>query len=71
MYDEDWDEEQHLAEVAQQVKEGRKVLAMTVYAVQHGRRTPVQVREVIERSTNAIRRNRLVRTRWRRKLAVH
>jgi hypothetical protein len=71
MADEDFDEERLLAEVAGRLRAGRKALSMTVYTVRRGRRTPEQVRAVLERSTVAIRRNQLVRTRWTRLLAVH
>ena len=71
MANEDFDEERLLADVAERLRAGRKALSMTVYAVRHGRRTPEQVRAVLERSTVAIRRNQLVRTRWTRLLAVH
>ena len=71
MFEEDWEEQQQLAEAAERLKAGRRMLAMTVYAVQHGRRTPDQVREVMDRSSRAIQRNRIVRTRWTRRLAVH
>ena len=71
MADQDWDEEQHLAEVAEQLRAGRKRLSMTVYALQRKRRTPEEVRAVLERSLRAIRRNQLVRMRWHRHLAVH
>jgi hypothetical protein len=71
MYDEDSDEEEHLAEVTERLRAGRQVLSMTVYAVQHGRRTPEQVRDVVARAARAIHRNQLVRTRWHQRLAVH
>ena len=71
MADDDLDDEQHLAEVAERLRAGRKLLSMTVYAIQRKRRTPDQVRAVLERSLRAIRRNQLVRMRWNRKLAVH
>ncbi len=72
MCEEDWEEdEQYLAEVAERLKEGRQALSMAVYAVRHGRRTPDQVRRVIERASRAIQHNRMVRTRWTRLLAVH
>ena len=71
MSDEEWDEEQHLAEVVERLRAGRKLLSMTIYAIQRKRRTPDQVRAVLERSLGAIRRNQLVRMRWTRKLAVH
>jgi hypothetical protein len=71
MRDEEFDEERQLLEVAERLRTGRKALSMTVYAVRHGRRTPEQVRAVLARSTVAIRRNQLVRTRWTQRLAVH
>ena len=71
MKDENEDEQQHLAEVARRQAMSRKRLAMTVYAIQHGRRTPEQVGAVLDRASRAINRNELVRRRWRLHLAVH
>jgi hypothetical protein len=73
MADEDVDVEdpELLAEVVKRLRASRETLSMTVYTVRRGRRTPEQVRAVIERSAAAIRRNQLVRTRWTRLLAVH
>ena len=64
-------DEARLAEAAARLKAGRQLLSMTVYAIQHGRRTPDQVRAVIERSSRAIRLNQIVRSRWMQLLAVH
>jgi hypothetical protein len=70
MYDE-YEEEQHLVEATQRLREGRKLLAMTVYTIQHRRRTPVQVRAVLDRASRAIRRSELVRARRKTEVAVH
>ena len=71
MYDDEQEDAQDLADVAQRLRLGRKRLAMTVYTIQHGRRTPEQVRAVLDRAERAIHRNRLVRRRWTPRLAVH
>ena len=68
---EDRDATRRLAEAATRLREGRQLLSMTVYAIQHGRRTPDQVRAVLDRSSRAIRRNQIVRSRWTQLLAVH
>jgi hypothetical protein len=67
----DRDDARRLAEAAARIREGRQLLSMTVYAIQRGRRTPDQVRAVLDRSTRAIRRNQIVRRRWTQLLAVH
>ena len=67
----DRDDLRRLAEAAARLKEGRQLLSMTVYAIQHGRRTPDQVRGVLDRSSRAIRRNQIVRSRWTQLHAVH
>ena len=71
MDDDEQDEAQHLAEVAHRLRLGRTRLAMTIYTLQHGRRTPEQVGAVLDRAQRAINRNRLVRRRWTPQLAVH
>lgn len=68
--DDDQEELQHLADVAARLRLGRQQLAMTVYSIEHGRRTPEQVHAVLDRAARAIYRNRLVR-RWTPHLAVH
>jgi len=68
---EDRDDVRRLAEAAARLRQGRQLLSMTVYAIQHGRRTPDQVRAVLDRSSRAIRRNQIVRSRWTQLLAVH
>ena len=70
MSEEEFDEQQ-LAEAARRLRLGRRTLSMTLYTVQHGRRTPEQVRAVLERSVRAIYLNRLARSRGLRLLAVH
>lgn len=70
MSEEEFDEQQ-LADAARRLWLGRRRLSMTLYALQHGRRTPEQVRAVIERSVRAIYLNQLVRSRGLRLLAVH
>ena len=69
--DVDFEDSALLAEVVERLRASRETLSMTVYTIRRGRRTPEQVRGVIERSALAIRRNQLVRTRWTRLLAVH
>ena len=71
MHQDDEDEQKHLAEVAQRLGLSRRRLAMTVYAIQHSRRTPDQVGAVLDRATTAIHRNQLVRRRWQQHVAVH
>jgi hypothetical protein len=71
MRKEDRDDDSILAEAAARLREGRQALSMTLYAIQHGRRTPDQVRAVLDRSSRAIRRNQIVRSRWTQLLAVH
>ena len=71
MADDESEAEQLLAEAAQRLWKGRRALSMTVYAVQRGRRTPEQVRAVLDRSSRAIYRNHLVRVRWKLLRAVH
>jgi len=70
MYDE-YDDEQHLVEATARLREGRQLLAMTLYTIQHQRRTPVQVRAVLDRASSAIRRSELVRARRKHETAVH
>ena len=65
------EDEDELVDVARRLRAGRHLLAMTVYTIQHGRRTPEQVRAVLDRASRAIHRNRLVRRRWHPRLAVH
>ena len=69
--DVEFEDTELLAEVVERLRASRETLSMTVYTVRRGRRTPEQVRGVIDRSSAAIRRNQLVRTRWNRLLAVH
>ena len=69
--DQDFEDPELLAEAVERLRATRETLSMTVYTVRRGRRTPEQVRGVIERSSAAIRRNQLVRTRWTRLLSVH
>jgi hypothetical protein len=64
-------DEAQLAEAAVRLKQGRLHLAMTVYTIQHRRRTPDQVREVLDRAARAIRRNQLVRLRRQQHRGVH
>lgn len=71
MCEDEYDEQQHLAEVTERLREGRGRLAMTIYAVQHRRRTPEQVTEVLDRASRALRRSQVVKYRWRRHFAVH
>ena len=68
---EDTDDEQHLAEVTQHLREKRQLLAMTVYTIRHRRRTPIQVQAVLDRASRAIRRSELVRTRRMNQRTVH
>jgi len=70
MYDE-YDDEQHLVEATARLREGRQLLAMTLYTIQHQRRTSVQVRAVLDRASSAIRRSELVRARRKHETAVH
>jgi hypothetical protein len=60
-----------LLEVTEQLREQRQLLAMTVYTIQHRRRTPLQVQAVLDRASSAIRRSELVRARRRSERAVH
>jgi uncharacterized protein (DUF1778 family) len=72
MYDDGPDDQQeHLDSVAARLRAARRSLAMTVYAIEHRRRTPAQVHAVLESANRAIHRNRLVRMRWAREFAVH
>ena len=68
---EDDDQAEELARVAERLRWSRHVLAMTVYTIEHGRRTPAQVRAVLDRASRAIHRNRLVRRRWHPRFDVH
>ncbi len=70
-WDDDQEDEQHLLEVAARLRQGSRRLAMTVYTIQHGRRTPDQVQDVLDRASRAIRRNQLVRLRQQRQLGIH
>jgi hypothetical protein len=69
--DEDEDDPLRLNLAAVRLRLGRQRLAMTVYTIQHGRRTPDQVSDVIDRASRAIRRNQLVRMRRQLLLGVH
>jgi hypothetical protein len=68
-FDDD-EQEQQLTEVASRLRDGRKHLAMTIYSIQHRRRTPEQVRSVLDRASRAIRRSQLVRTRWNQQFYI-
>ena len=69
--DHDRYEERQLAEVTERLRAGRQMLAMTVYTIQHRRRTPVQVQAVLDRASRAIRRSELVRQRRRQAVVIH
>ena len=60
-----------LLEVTERLRRRRQMLAMTVYTIQHDRRTPLQVQAVLDRASSAIRRSELVRERRRGERAVH
>jgi len=70
--DEDGEQEdrEHLAEVAQRLRAGRMHLAMTIYSLQRRRRTPEQVRRVLDQASCAVRRSQVVRLRWHRLFSV-
>ena len=71
MTDEELDEQQHLAEVTERLRAGRERLAMTIYTLQHRRRTPDQVAALLDRATRALRKSRMVKSRWKRHFTVH
>ena len=64
-------EERRLADVTRRLRAARQVLAMTVYTIQHQRRTPLQVRAVLDRAAHALRRSELLHQRHRHAVAVH
>ncbi len=65
------DDERHLLEATERLRTGRQLLAMTVYTIQHHRRTPLQVQAVLDRASSAIRRSELVRARRMHERTVH
>ena len=70
--DEDTAEEtRHLAEVANRLRAHRLELARTVRALRMKRRTPEQIREVIDRAKRVVYRSMLTRRKLEQARRVH
>jgi hypothetical protein len=69
--DEDEPSAAHLIEVAARLRNGRLELHMTIYALEHGRRTPAQRQALCDRSRRLLRRSELIRRRIDEHRAIH
>jgi hypothetical protein len=65
------DEAEHLAEVKERLREGRLELARTLRALRRGRRTPGQVRTMIDRAKRVLYRSVVVRRKHEQSRRVH
>lgn len=65
------DEAEHLAEVKERLREGRLELARTIRALRRGRRTPEQVRTVVDRAKQVLYKNVVVRRKHDQSRRVH
>jgi hypothetical protein len=61
----------NLIEVAGRLRDGRLELHMTIYALEHGRRTPAQRQALCDRSRRLLRRSELLRRRINQHRAIH
>ena len=61
----------HVIETAARLRDGRLELHMTIYALEHGRRTPAQRQALCDRSCRLLRRSELLRRRINEHRAIH
>src|SRR5687768_17056881 len=61
--DDELSEAAPLEEVAASLRAGRQELVATIYALEHGRRTPAQRQQLCDRAQRLLRRSELIRRR--------
>jgi hypothetical protein len=73
VYDEEDEssEAARLIEATGRLRNGRLELHMTIYALEHGRRTPAQRQALCDRSRRLLRRSELIRRRIDEHRAIH
>ena len=71
MIEDDIEDPMEIARVAESLREGRLDLRRTVRAIQHGQRTPADIRAVVDDARRTVHKSRLIVRKLKHLWRVH